>query len=66
METAAAVPAGPEDQDDGVQRLLSDDDLAQHPGPAAVLQSWLDSPAADELLSHSGVYRTLNKPATTP
>ncbi|MFI9583764.1 hypothetical protein ACIHCQ_18390 [Streptomyces sp. NPDC052236] len=42
LETAASVPA-PEDEDDGVLRLLSDDELAQHPDPAAVLQSWLDS-----------------------
>ncbi|MFF3127862.1 hypothetical protein ACFVRD_37485 [Streptomyces sp. NPDC057908] len=60
LEAAAAVPA-PEDEDDGVLRLLGDDELARHPDPAAVLQSWLDSPAVDELLSRSEVYRALVK-----
>ncbi|MFJ4576793.1 hypothetical protein ACIP4W_36415 [Streptomyces sp. NPDC088846] len=58
LGAAAAVPA-PEDEDDGVLRLLSDDDLDQHPDPAAVLQSWLDSPATGEILSRSEVYRAL-------
>ncbi|MFD0034070.1 hypothetical protein ACFVJK_38740 [Streptomyces sp. NPDC127172] len=60
LHKAAAVPV-PEDEDDGVLRLLSDDELAQHPDPAAVLQSWLDSPAVDETLSRSEVYRALIK-----
>lgn len=60
LKAAAAVPA-PEDEDDGVLRLLSDDELALHPDPAAVLQSWLDSPAIDENLSRSEVYRALVK-----
>ncbi|MDX3538664.1 hypothetical protein PV721_30845 [Streptomyces sp. MB09-01] len=60
LEAAAAVPAPP-DEDDGVLRLLSDDDLAQHPDPAAVLQSWLDSPAAEETLSRSEIYRAVVK-----
>ncbi|MFI5987840.1 hypothetical protein ACIBEA_44195 [Streptomyces sp. NPDC051555] len=60
LEAVAAVPA-PEDEDDGVLRLLSDDELDQHPDPAAVLQSWLDSPAADDLLSRSEIYRALIK-----
>ncbi|MFE5717897.1 hypothetical protein [Streptomyces erythrochromogenes] len=58
LEAAASVPP-PQDEDDGVLRLLSDDDLAQHPDPAAVLQSWLDSPAAEETLSRSEIYRAL-------
>ncbi|MGW9025400.1 hypothetical protein ACWGQ5_14435 [Streptomyces sp. NPDC055722] len=58
LNTAAAVPV-PEDEDDGVLRLLSDDDLDKHPDPAAVLQSWLDSPAVDEALSRSEVYRAV-------
>ncbi|MFJ3594869.1 hypothetical protein ACIQUY_40235 [Streptomyces sp. NPDC090231] len=58
LEAAAAVPA-PEDEDDGVLRLLSDDGLDQHPDPAAVLQSWLDFLAVDESLSRSEVYRAL-------
>ncbi|MFE9469238.1 hypothetical protein ACFYNW_37525 [Streptomyces virginiae] len=60
LEAAAAVPAPP-DEDDGVLRLLSDDDLARHPDPAAVLQSWLDSPAAEEILSRSEIYRAVVK-----
>ncbi|MCZ4101034.1 hypothetical protein [Streptomyces sp. H39-C1] len=60
LEAAAAVPA-PEDEDDGVLRLLSDDELDRHPDPAAVLQSWLDSPAVDEILLRSEVYRALVK-----
>ncbi|MFE2512625.1 hypothetical protein ACFXC9_30020 [Streptomyces naganishii] len=58
LNAAAAVPAA-DDEDDGVLRLLSDDELAQHPDPVAVLQSWLDSPAVDEILSRSEVYRAV-------
>ncbi|MEV5141775.1 hypothetical protein AB0K71_18100 [Streptomyces syringium] len=57
LNAAAAVPA--DDEEDSVLRLLTDDDLDQHPDPAAVLQSWLDSPAADEPLSRSEVYRAV-------
>ncbi|MFI8966931.1 hypothetical protein ACIGO8_33025 [Streptomyces sp. NPDC053493] len=60
LDAAAAVPAD-EDEDDGVLRLMSDDELAQHPDPAAVLQSWLDSPAAREVLSRSEIYRAVVK-----
>jgi hypothetical protein len=60
LNTAAAVPAA-EDEDDGVLRLLSDDELDQHPDPASVLQSWLDSPATGEILSRSEVYRAVVK-----
>ncbi|MFJ6636401.1 hypothetical protein ACIQMR_34255 [Streptomyces sp. NPDC091376] len=58
LNTAAAVPAAG-DEGDGVLRLLSDEQLAQHPDPAAVLQSWLDSPATDEYSSRSEVYRAI-------
>ncbi|WP_411146627.1 hypothetical protein [Streptomyces sp. x-80] len=60
LDTTAAVPAD-EDEDDGVLRLLSDDELGKHPDPAAVLQSWLDSPAVGEILSRSEVYRAVVK-----
>ncbi|MFJ1550599.1 hypothetical protein [Streptomyces sp. NPDC088246] len=60
LNTAAAIPAA-EDEDDGVLRLLSDDELGKHPDPAAVLQSWLDSPATGEILSRSEVYRAVVK-----
>jgi hypothetical protein len=36
LDAAAAVQAA-EDEDDGVLRLLSDDELDQYPDPAAVL-----------------------------
>ncbi|MEV7384298.1 hypothetical protein [Streptomyces lydicus] len=58
LTAAAAVPV-PEDEDDGVVRLLDDDELGKHPDPAAVLQSWLDSPATGEILSRSEVYRAV-------
>ncbi|MFM9584237.1 hypothetical protein [Streptomyces caniscabiei] len=60
LAAAAAVPV-PEDEDDGVVRLLDDDELGKHPDPAAVLQSWLDSPATSEVLSRSEVYRAVVK-----
>ncbi|MFF2641709.1 hypothetical protein ACFVUB_17870 [Streptomyces niveus] len=57
QNAAAAVPA--DDEDNGVLRLLTDEDLDQHPDPAAILQSWLDHPAVDEILPRSEVYRTV-------
>ncbi|MER6103729.1 hypothetical protein ABT115_15730 [Streptomyces sp. NPDC001832] len=60
LAAAAAVPV-PDDEDDGVVRLLDDDELGKHPDPAAVLQSWLDSPATGEILSRSKVYRAIVK-----
>ncbi|MFI1205653.1 hypothetical protein ACH4VR_40585 [Streptomyces sp. NPDC020883] len=60
LDMAAAVPAAKE-EDDGVLRLLSDDELDKHPDPAAVLQSWLDFPATDEILSRSEIYRAVVK-----
>ncbi|MFD3567375.1 hypothetical protein [Streptomyces sp. NPDC058667] len=56
LEAAAAVPVD-EDEDDGVVRLVSDDELDKHPDPAAVLQSWLDCPATGDILSRSEIYR---------
>ncbi|MFF4179557.1 hypothetical protein [Streptomyces sp. NPDC001750] len=56
---AAAVVPVPDDEDDGVVRLVDDDELGKHPNPAAVLQSWLDSPATGEILSRSEVYRAV-------
>ncbi|RSN59623.1 hypothetical protein DMH12_10230 [Streptomyces sp. WAC 04229] len=60
LAAAAAVPV-PEDEDDGVVRLVDDEELGKHPDPAAVLQSWLDSPATSEILSRSEVYRAVVK-----
>lgn len=60
LAATAAVPV-PEDEDDGVVRLVDDDELGKHPDPAAVLQSWLDSPATGEILSRSEVYRAVVK-----
>lgn len=60
LTAAAAIPV-PDDEDDGVVRLVDDDELSKHPDPAAVLQSWLDSPATSETLSRSEVYRAVVK-----
>ncbi|MFD5426361.1 hypothetical protein [Streptomyces sp. NPDC127084] len=60
LAAAAAVPV-PEDEDDGVVRLVDDDELGKHPDPETVLQSWLDSPAAGEILARSEVYRAVVK-----
>ncbi|MER7694745.1 hypothetical protein [Streptomyces sp. NPDC097610] len=60
LAAAAAVPV-PEDEDNGVVRLVDDDELGKHPDPAAVLQSWLDSPATGEIFSRSEVYRAVVK-----
>ncbi|MDX5566183.1 hypothetical protein PYK79_26680 [Streptomyces sp. ID05-04B] len=60
LAATAAVPV-PEDEDDGVVRLVHDDELGKHPDPAGVLQSWLDSPATGEIFSRSEVYRAVVK-----
>lgn len=60
LAAAAAVPV-PEDEDDGVVRLVDDEELGKPPDPAAVLQSWLDSLAAGEILSRFEVYRAVVK-----
>jgi hypothetical protein len=60
LATVTAIPA-PEEQNDGVLRLLDDDELGKHPDPAAILQSWLDSPATGEILSRSEIYRAVVK-----
>lgn len=56
-EAAAALT--PEEEDDGVLRLLTDDELDRVPDPAAVLQSWLDAPVATGLWSRDDVVRTV-------
>ncbi|MBZ6295785.1 hypothetical protein ACWCQJ_20610 [Streptomyces olivaceus] len=61
FQTAAAAVPVPEDEDDGVVRLVDDEELGKDPDPAAVLQSWLDSPATGEILSRSEVYRAVVK-----
>ncbi|MFE5597042.1 hypothetical protein, partial [Streptomyces sp. NPDC056549] len=58
LSSAAAVPVD-KDEDNGVLRLVGDDELAKHPNPAAILQSWLDSPATGEILSGSQIYRAV-------
>ncbi|MGW1768588.1 hypothetical protein ACWCQL_31670 [Streptomyces sp. NPDC002073] len=60
LDAAASVPVAA-DEDDGVLRLVSDDELAKHPDPSAVLQSWLGSPATGEILSRSEIYRAVIK-----
>ncbi|GAA2345139.1 hypothetical protein OKJ48_40005 [Streptomyces kunmingensis] len=61
LVAAAAAAEVPEGEADGVVRLLDDEELSKHPEPAAVLQSWLDSPATGEILSRSEVYRAVVK-----
>ncbi|WP_331726553.1 hypothetical protein [Streptomyces sp. NBC_00280] len=56
--TAAAALA-PANEDEAVLRLLTDDELDQHPDPGAVLQSWLDSPATSGVWSEREVYRAV-------
>ncbi|MER8226364.1 hypothetical protein ABTZ58_38905 [Streptomyces sp. NPDC094143] len=68
LAAAAAVPV-PEDEGDGVVgvvRLLDDDQLGKPSDPAAVLQSWLDSPAAGEILSVSEAYSAVVKSRYCP
>ncbi|WP_217231327.1 hypothetical protein [Streptomyces anulatus] len=60
LAAAAAITPPEEEEPSGVVRLLDDDALASQPDPAAVLQSWLDSPAAkDGGLSRSEIYRSV-------
>ncbi|MFJ7412814.1 hypothetical protein ACIQWZ_18650 [Streptomyces sp. NPDC098077] len=60
LGAAAAAVAPPEEKHPEVVRLLDDGALAGHPDPAAVLQSWLDSPAAkNDGLSQSEIYRAI-------
>ncbi|MGW5295923.1 hypothetical protein [Streptomyces bacillaris] len=40
---------------------MSNDELGKHADPAAVLQSWLDSPATGEIVSRSEIYRAVIK-----
>ncbi|MEK8141626.1 hypothetical protein NKH18_00560 [Streptomyces sp. M10(2022)] len=47
-------------------RLVSDDDLDQHPDPAAVLQSWLDSPPPERSSPAPRSTGPSSTPATTP
>ncbi|MGW7514182.1 hypothetical protein ACWGJ2_01135 [Streptomyces sp. NPDC054796] len=55
----AAAKAAPAQQGDGILRLLTDDELDRRPGPAAVLQSWLDACKTDSLLSRDEVHDTV-------
>ncbi|MEU1106549.1 hypothetical protein ABZ408_37165 [Streptomyces tibetensis] len=56
----AAVPV-PEGEDDGVVRLLADDELGKHPGPAAVLQSGSTPPPSVRAFPAPEVYRAVVK-----
>jgi hypothetical protein len=42
-----------------VLRLLTDDELDQHPDPGAVLQSWLDAPEREGVWTDREVYRAV-------
>ncbi|MEV0117647.1 hypothetical protein AB0H77_31140 [Streptomyces sp. NPDC050844] len=54
----ALAPDGT-DADDGVLRLMTDEELDTCPDPAAVLQSWLDAPESDGFWSCDDVHRQI-------
>lgn len=58
LHTAAAALA-PDDDNEAVLRLLTDDELDCHPDPAAVLQSWLDAPESEGFWSRRDVHRAV-------
>ncbi|MCC3655815.1 hypothetical protein LIX60_31020 [Streptomyces sp. S07_1.15] len=60
LHTAAAGLA-PADDTEAVLRLLTDDELDDHPDPGAVLQSWLDAPETDGVWTDREVYRAVLK-----
>lgn len=55
----AAIALAPANEEEGVLRLLTDDELERHPAPAAVLQSWLDAPEKDGVWSGDSVYHAI-------
>lgn len=55
-EAVTALAPADADAGDGVLRLMSDDELAEQPDPAAVLQSWLDTPEPDTALGWNDVF----------
>jgi hypothetical protein len=58
LSTAAAALV-PADANEGVLRLLTDEELDRHPDPGAVLQSWLDAPETDGPWSRHNIYRAV-------
>jgi hypothetical protein len=58
LHTAAAALA-PADDTESVLRLLTDDELDQHPDPGAVLQSWLDAPEREGVWTDMQVYQAV-------
>ncbi len=65
LDAAAAVPVDA-DENDGVLRLVSDDELGKHADPAAVLQSWLDSPPPARSSPAPRSTGPSSSPVTTP
>ncbi|OEV11335.1 hypothetical protein [Streptomyces nanshensis] len=59
LRQAAADLLPDEGETGGVLRLLSDDELDACPDPGAVLQSWLDAPAAADALTRDRIERTV-------
>ncbi|MEU6609965.1 hypothetical protein ABZ922_33775 [Streptomyces shenzhenensis] len=55
----AAAALAPAEEDEGVLRLLTDDELDRHPDPGAILQSWLDAPEKDGLCSRKDVHHAV-------
>ncbi|MGW0647680.1 hypothetical protein ACWD4T_02555 [Streptomyces umbrinus] len=58
LHTAAADLA-PDDDTAAVLRLLTDDELDQHPDPGTVLQTWLDAPEREGVWTDHEVYRAV-------
>ncbi|GAA2666596.1 hypothetical protein GCM10010400_29000 [Streptomyces aculeolatus] len=58
LQTAAAALA-PDDVNEAVLRLLTDDELDRHPDPGAVLQSWLDAPESEGVWSEQEVHHAV-------
>ncbi|WP_372411113.1 hypothetical protein [Streptomyces luteireticuli] len=54
-----AADLTPAEEGDGVLRLLTDDELDRLADPAAVLQSWLDAPETEGVLSRNDVYHAV-------
>ncbi|WP_371660918.1 hypothetical protein [Streptomyces sp. NBC_00280] len=52
----AAAALAPAAEDEGVLRLLADEELDRHPNPGAILQSWLDAPEKDGVWSRKDVH----------
>ncbi|MEU6350151.1 hypothetical protein ABZ896_12570 [Streptomyces sp. NPDC047072] len=58
LRTSAAALA-PDDANEAVLRLLTDDELDHHPDPGAVLQSWLNAPETEGIWTRDDIHRAV-------